>query len=390
MLWKHPCESAVSWPEFVTFEKGMSYMFGSSEKKEPSSVAKAVREEFDRENKYFDFAKQQIEADRRFYGHLYKYATWFLIFMVGIGGTFQYSSVSQMRSDLKSSLDTARSDMKVSFDAARSEMKASVEVTLSEVRAEIRHRIDREFESEKISKLIFDTARELTATVLSKEIKDETATQVSSAIKAEEETIRTLIAEQTNKLIADLQPTIKDEVIRRADEAIKSATSEIGEKINSLNQVTELSNKVLLARADDRRAFDYLIQIALGNAPEASKPELRKIAEATAAMVITQSQTGLQLARNFKEKQTNESLKAFMKSSNPVEREAAVDSYPLEDKAIIPQLVEIAVEDPSINVAHKAVGKLNAMTGQSFEFWMPQNIREWWEKNKEAYEPKAP
>ena len=67
-------------------------------------IAKVVRDELDRTNKYLEFAQNQIEKDRAFYKHLYGFAVGFLAFMVAVAGFFQYTSVSQMRSDMRASL----------------------------------------------------------------------------------------------------------------------------------------------------------------------------------------------------------------------------------------------------------------------------------------------
>ncbi|WP_157235246.1 hypothetical protein [Methylosinus sp. LW4] len=365
-------------------------MFDKEKKDDSASVTKAVREELDRENKYFDFAKKQIEDDRKFYNHLYKYASLFITLMVAIVSYSQFSSISQMRSDIKSSVESARTDMKISFDTARNEMKGSVELALTEVRSEIKQRLNKEFESEKIAALIYNTVKERTEKELSSIIIEETRAQVTAAIKLEDDNVKNLIEERTNKLIDDIQPIIKDEIFKRADETVKAATNEITTKIDDINQITKLSNKVLLARADDRDAFNYLVNIAEGRVQEASNRELQKIADANAMMVVSQTEGGLHLTRTFKEKQTPESIKKFMNSDLTWDREAAIDNYPQDDKTIVPDLVRISLNDPSINVAYKATSKINALTGNSFHFWRTEEISDWWGKNKETYEAKIP
>src|SRR5258708_11424422 len=69
-------------------------------------VGKIVREELDRNNNYFEFAQGQIEKDRTFYRHLYTFAGAFLAFMVAVAGLFSYTSVNQMRGDMKTSVDS--------------------------------------------------------------------------------------------------------------------------------------------------------------------------------------------------------------------------------------------------------------------------------------------
>ncbi len=78
------------------------------------AIAKIVREELDRSNKYLEFAQGQIQKDRDFYKHLYSYAVGFLAFMIIVAGVFQYSSVSQMRSDMKIAVDCGFRAMPIS------------------------------------------------------------------------------------------------------------------------------------------------------------------------------------------------------------------------------------------------------------------------------------
>ena len=167
-------------------------MFGLSTKasalpKDSVSIEKLIREEIDRDSKYFEFAKQQIEADRKFYTHLYTYAGGFLVFMVAAAGFFQFSSVNQMRSD----------------------MRAAVEAALADVRVEVKNRIDREFRSENIANLVEKVARERTENELSEIIRSETSARVASGLKAQESEIRGLVEGRTNKLVDELEPTIK-------------------------------------------------------------------------------------------------------------------------------------------------------------------------------------
>src|ERR1700730_6497183 len=89
-----------------------------------SAVGKIVREELDRNNKYLEFAQGQIENDRAFYKHLYAYAAGFLAFMVAVAGIFSYTSVGQMRSDMKASVDAELARDKAELEATKSETQA--------------------------------------------------------------------------------------------------------------------------------------------------------------------------------------------------------------------------------------------------------------------------
>jgi hypothetical protein len=86
-----------------------------------AAIAKVVREELDRNKNYLQFAQEQIEKDRSFYKHLYSYAVGFLGFMVLVAGFFQYTSVGQMRSDMKASVDAESDREKAEIDALRAQ-----------------------------------------------------------------------------------------------------------------------------------------------------------------------------------------------------------------------------------------------------------------------------
>jgi hypothetical protein len=128
------------------------------------------------------------------------------------------------------------------------------------------------------------------------------------------------------------------------------------------------------------------MQVALGSKPESPNSELRKIADSTVPAIIKENLSGLHLQRNFKEKQTTDSLKKFMASQNSLEREAAIDNYPQDDKSILPILIQMIPSEPSIAVLYKAVARFNSLTGQSFGFWQTKEIVEWWDKNRASYE----
>ncbi len=147
-----------------------------------------------------------------------------------------------------------------------------------------------------------------------------------------------------------------------------------------------MGNLATLARSNDRHAFDYLVQVALGNKPESATAELRRLADATAAAVITGNNSLLYFSRGFKEKQTPDAMKKFMSSTLSQEREAALDNYPQDDKSILPILVQIIKDDPNLTVLCKALVRFNGLTKQQFEFWKTQEILDWWYKNQKSFQ----
>jgi hypothetical protein len=156
------------------------------------AIGNLVRDEIERNNKHFEFAQRQIEKDRSFYKHLYSYAVGFLAFMVLVAGYFQYASVSQMRSDMRTSVDAEIQRDKAEMDALRAqaletsaEARSMVSQELANVRTEVQKRIDTEFQSDNITNLVATAAKERTEKELSGIIRSETSTQVAKGIQDE-------------------------------------------------------------------------------------------------------------------------------------------------------------------------------------------------------------
>uniref|UniRef100_Q01RH9 Uncharacterized protein n=1 Tax=Solibacter usitatus (strain Ellin6076) TaxID=234267 RepID=Q01RH9_SOLUE len=93
-----------------------------------------IREELDRNQKYLEFAQNQIGKDREFYRHLITAAgVLFVIF-----GYFTYQNTKDMRSDIKNSANA----------------------TLAAVQIGVQNRINTEFQSENIAALIRSVTKE--------------------------------------------------------------------------------------------------------------------------------------------------------------------------------------------------------------------------------------
>ena len=347
------------------------------------AVGKVVREELDRQNKYLEFAQGQIERDRSFYKHLYGFAASFLAFMVAVAGVFSYTSVTQMRTDMKASVDAELVALRLQAKATSSEAQATVKTELANVRTEVQKRIDTEFQSENITNLVANAARERTEKELSGIIRSETSIQVAKGIKDQTPAIKKTVEDQTREAVTTLEPTIKASVDKATQEQVKASVVPIQSQMATYGEFIRVGNLAILARGDDRPAFDYLMQIALGDKPESANQELRKVADSTAGAIIAELKgAAFRTVYNFSEKQTPESLKRFMSSSNKRDRMAALDNYPKDDKSVLPMLIQLIAQDSSIQVVNRAVENFNALTKQSFEFWRTQPIIEWWEKNR--------
>jgi hypothetical protein len=267
-----------------------------------------------------------------------------------------------MRADMKSSVDAElerdKREIRSLTDRGKDAITdAQTKTTheLENVRKAVEDRIDTEFRSDNIAALVAKAAKERTAEEFTTIIRAEASNQVAKGLKDQAPEIQSIIEEQTKAVVAP---------------------------VNTLVHIETLAT---LARADDRRAFDYLVQIALGTKPESSNPEIVKIAGLTVGAIISEKRSGISISRGFRDQQTPEALKHFMVSQNPQEREAALDSYPQGDKSILPLLVDIIRSDDSLVALVKAVNRFNTLANQSFDFWKTEDLLTWWEQNQNSF-----
>jgi hypothetical protein len=311
--------------------------------KDHPDISKLVREEIELHDKYFKFAQTQIEKDRSYFKYLYTLAVGFIGIMTLVAIWMTYGS-------------------------------------MQDVRKEVLARIDIEFRSDHIKGLISNAVQDRTNNELTGIIRSEVALQVTKGIKEQGPSIQQTVEDQTKEAVKALEPTIKSSVDSATREQVTIAMRTVNEAVN-------MGNQALLARAGDRHAFEYLVEVTGGSKPESANPELFKLAESTALAIIAEKEGGiLRMTRSFKQPQSPDSLKHFMESSLFLERQAAVDNYPKGDNSVLPALVQMIKHDPSIDVVVSATARFNEITKQSFEFWKTDDIINWWENNKASFQ----
>lgn len=206
-------------------------------------IGKVVRDELDRQNKYLEFAQGQIERDRSFYKHLYTYAGSFLAFMVAMAGYFSYSSVSQMRSDMKASVDAELVVLRAQAGAASSEAQATVNREMANVRTEVQKRIDTEFQSENIAALVASAAKERTDKELSGIIRSETATQVARGIRDQSPAIQKSVEDQTREAVKALQPTISSIIKSELETQVNKSVAPVDAQMKAYQNLKRLPDR---------------------------------------------------------------------------------------------------------------------------------------------------
>ncbi len=137
---------------------------------------------------------------------MYTYTDGFIALLIAIAGYFQYTSVTQMRGDMKatvdSELDRNRAEiaaLRAQAGAAEVQAQVTVEKELANVRTEVQARIDTEFRTENITALVSAAAKSRTERELTGVIRTEVASQVSRGIEAEQPFIKSTVENQTNR-----------------------------------------------------------------------------------------------------------------------------------------------------------------------------------------------
>jgi hypothetical protein len=313
--------------------------------------------------------------------------------MVLVAGYFQYTSVSQMRTDVKASIDAQITRSQAEIEAIRAqantasvEAQATVMRELTNVRTEVQKRIDTEFKNENITKLVETAAKSKTEKEFGGIVQAETSKQVAKAISDQQPLIQRTVENQTKEAVKAFEPIINSSVARATEDQVSRSVVPIQDQIKVYADYVRMANLTTLGRGDDRNAFDYLVQVDHGNKPESASPELRRLAGATALAVITEKTSGLTIVRSFNQVHTPEAMKKLMIGTDRGAREAALDSYPQNDNTILPTLVQIVKSDQSITVLSKAVGRFNALTKQKFDFWLEQELLDWWDKNQKSFQ----
>jgi hypothetical protein len=150
----------------------------------PDAVSKIVREEIERSNKYLEFAQGQIAKDRSFYKHLYAFSGGFLVSMVAAAGYLQYSSVSQMRTDFRTSYETERNREKEALEALLADdqkkvqdMQTMIAHEVSKLQSEMAQNMEAQFRSPNIAKLVADAVAQRTnaefVTIITSKVHEE-------------------------------------------------------------------------------------------------------------------------------------------------------------------------------------------------------------------------
>jgi hypothetical protein len=356
-----------------------------------STIESAVRAEVERQSKYLDFAQTQIERDRAFYKHLYTVTGTFIGVLLAIAGIFSYSSISQMRADIKQSVDAELSLVHSQATAATENAKVTVQQELANVRTEVEKRIDTEFRSENIAQMVATAAKQRTESELESIIRSNVATQVQTGIRAQSADIQREVANQTKQEVQQLQPAISKIISDQLAKQVKDSVAPVEAQMKLYGDTISVERLSILAESGDRHSFDQLAGIGFSDNPDVST-DVKKLAQSTVRGVVKQYNNALRrMHYNFNSKLSNDEMLTVLKTSpNAQDRVAALDNLPQTDAALLPTVVKTIQNDPDLEVVTTAFMVFDNITKQSFYFPDFVGVTAWWTNNRATYETNSP
>ena len=294
-----------------------------------------------------------------------------------VAGYFVTTSLTQMRTDAKTTVDAEVQRDKAELAAFHAEAQATVQQELANVRIEVQKRIDTEFQSANITALVSNAAKERTEKELTALIQSETSSQVAKSIREQGPTIQKAVEDQTKQAVNALQPTIK--------ETVEAQTATYGSYI----RVGQLA---ALAKNDSRTAFESLIEIREGHAAESRIPELVSLADSTVEAILYDEERDLKTQPSESSVNYNhytpDQIQQGLQSHNQADRVRLLDDLPrlrpqkpFPEVAASPTLliaVDLIKSDPSIRVIARANLLFNRQTGQHFKWWEIKGMLTWW------------
>ena len=305
--------------------------------------------------------------------------------LIVAAGIFLWRSVDQLRDDVKASVAVTVTRSQADVTAAVETMKTDARKELGDVRTEVRQRVADEFETEQITALVRDVAKDRSEKEFQEIIRSETSRQVAKGLKDEAPTIQRTVQDETKRAVKDLQPTINGIVGTEVKGQVDKSVIPIQSELRGYENLIRVGSLATLAKSDDRKAFDQLMLLALGSVP-ASEDE-KRIAYSTVVAVVREKNSGLRLDYGFKEPQTPASMKSILQTSKFAnDKMAAIEHFPNDDYSILPILIQVISNDESLDVLTTAGRKFNEITGQKFEFPTYGPLLKWWDENKAKFQ----
>jgi hypothetical protein len=154
-------------------------------------INRLVQESLDREKVYTSLAEKQAKEDRDYFRSLVGWASGAITAIAIAAGLLLWHSVEQFRTDVKEAFNLTLKKSQAEVATSVDQMKQDVNAELNSLRPQIRERISSEFQTENVSKLVRDVAKERTEKQLIEIIRSEVGARVQQNIAPVEARLRT-------------------------------------------------------------------------------------------------------------------------------------------------------------------------------------------------------
>lgn len=323
-----------------------------------------------------DHLRNQAEADRELLKHTLWIVALPLTALITVAGIFGFRSVS----DLK---DTIRTQAQTETKTEIARMQADTEKQIKAMQGEIRNRLDDQFKGQIIRDLVKEAAKDQAQATAKPLIQREVATQVRRQVDAEQGNIRHTVTVETQTAVKQMDKEIGTLVKSAVDSKVQTEIQPVAAQVGGLRRDLELQRTINRVNEDDARALDELFAIPLN----VLRPDEQRLVKSAVRTAIEAHDQGIFRDRVFKIQLSGEELINKLSSDDAWDRQAALDTLRANPKnpSLLPRIVSIMLNDPSLNVRVSAYRLFNAWTGQQFQSLDKPSVVNWWNQHHQEF-----
>jgi hypothetical protein len=228
--------------------------------------------------------------------------------------------------------------------------------------------------------MVKDAAAEQTRTAAEPLIKREVATQVKMRVDAERPVIVATVTQQTKEAVKQMQPQIDLQVKDSVEAIVQRQVKPVAQEMSKLQADAGLQRLIIRMGNDDAHAYDELVALR----DHTSDPETRTLIASAVGAVEMQQETGVHVGWAFYTPMSEEQLLEALSRPNPHDRLAALNGLSANAK-LLPRLIDVINNDPSLTVRCQAARMFNGVTKQQFTCLNKPAQLKWWEANKQNF-----
>jgi competence protein ComGC len=260
----------------------------------------------------------------------------------------------------------------------QSEARTQTQSEITRMQQEIHTRLDTQFQTPTLQKLVKDAAVEATQKSAEPLIKSEVASQVKLRVDSERPAIAAAVNQQSQLAVKQMGSQI-DSLVRKSVDA--KVSTDVDPFIQKIKDEADLQLLITRMNADDAGAFDTLNRLA------PTSPQ-KDVIIAALRSVYAAHNSGMFQTRLFSVLQTDDQLVAHLSDADAYGRQAALDAIiKKKNLSLLPRIMGMMQSDPSVDVRCSAFRAFNNWTSQSFQCLDSTGAFTWWAANKQNFQP---